>query len=66
MLQEVPGSPLGPDHHMAVEPGHGFVLPVEMFSDTAFIPFTDVGEVWSPVMISSSRKVHVDEPPVQR
>ena len=57
-LHEVPGSPLGPDHQVAVEPGHRIVLPVEMFSDTAFIPFADVGEVWSPVMISSSRKVH--------
>ena len=31
---------------------------VETFSDKAFVPFPDVGEVWSPVMISSSRKVH--------
>ena len=43
--QEVPGSALGPDQHVAIEPGHGFVLPLEMFSDTAFIPFGDVGEV---------------------
>ena len=65
-LHEVPGSALGSGQHVAIEPGHGFVLPVEMFSDTAFIPFGDVGEVWSPVMISSSRKVQVGEPPVKR
>ena len=57
-LQEVPGSPLGPDHHVATEPGHSFVLLFKMFSDKAFVPFPDVGDVWSPVMISSSRKVH--------
>ena len=34
-----------------------FVLPVEMFSDKAFVLFPTVGEVWSPGMISS-RKVH--------
>ena len=65
-LHEAPGSPLGPDHHVATEPGDGFILPVGMFSDKSFVPFPDVGDVWSPVMISSSRKVHVDEPPVQR
>ena len=56
-FHEVPGSPLDPDHHVATEPGHGFVLPIEMFSDKAFVLFPDVGDVWSPVMISSSRKV---------
>ena len=56
-LHEVPGCPLGPDHRVTAEPGHNFVLPVEMFSDKAFGPFPDVGEVWSPVMISS-RKAH--------
>ena len=55
---EVPGSPLGLDHHVAAEPAHSFVLPLEMFSDEAFVPFPDVGEVWSPGMISSSRRVH--------
>ena len=58
LLQEVPGSPLGPYHYLATEPGHSFVLLFEMFSDKAFVPFPDVGDVWSPVMISSSRKVH--------
>ena len=33
-----------------------FVLPVEMFSDKAFVLFPKVGEVWSPGVISS-RKV---------
>ena len=61
-FHEVPGSPLDPDHHVATEPGHGFVLPVEMFSDKAFVLFPDVGDVWSPVMISSSRKVHPRSP----
>ena len=56
-LHEAPGSPLGPDHRVAAEPGHSFVLPIEMFSDKAFVPFPHVGEVWNPVIISS-RKVH--------
>lgn len=34
-----------------------FVLPVEMFSDKAFVLFPKVGEVWSPGVIPS-RKVH--------
>ena len=34
-----------------------FVLPVEVFSDKAFVLFPTVGEVWSPGMFSS-RKVH--------
>ena len=47
------GAPLGswlspgPDHHVAAEPAHSFVLPAEMFSDKAFVLFPDVGEVWS-------------------
>ena len=44
---EVPGSLLGPDHQVSAEPGYSFVLPDEMFSDEAFVPFRDVGEVWS-------------------
>lgn len=36
---EVRGSPLGPDHHVATEPAHSFVLPLEMFSDKALVPF---------------------------
>ena len=55
---EVRGSPLGPDHHVAAEPAHSFVLPLEMFSDKALVPFPDVGEMWSPGMIFSSRRVH--------
>ena len=58
MLHEVPGSSLDPDQHVGAEPAHSFVLPVEMFNDKAFVLFPDVGEVWSPVMVSSSKKVH--------
>ena len=58
MLHEVPGSSLDPDQHVGAEPAHSFVLPVEMFNDKAFVLFPDVDEVWSPVMISSSRKLH--------
>ena len=54
---EVPGSLLPRLPHGA-EPVRSFVLPLEMFSKEAFVPFPDVGEVWSPGMISSSRKVH--------
>ena len=42
LSRRAPGGPrsvLGPDHHVAIEPGHGFVLPVEMFSDKAFVRF---------------------------
>ena len=46
-LQEVPGSPLVPDHHVAREIGNIFVLPVEMFNDKNFVQFPDVGEGWS-------------------
>ena len=44
-LQEVRGSPLVPDHYVSAETGYSFVLSDEMFSDKAFVPFPDVGEV---------------------
>ena len=43
---------------MATEVGNVIVLSVEMFDDTVSFQFPDVGEVWSPVMLSSSRNVH--------
>ena len=46
VLHQVPGSPRAltttwPQNLLS------FVLPAEMFSDKAFVPFPDVGEVWS-------------------
>ena len=46
VLHQVPASPRALTT-MAAEPAHSFVLPAEMFSDKAFVPFPDVGEVWS-------------------
>ena len=42
-LQEVPGSPVHPDHQVGREIGNIFVLPVEMFNDKDFVQFPDVG-----------------------
>ena len=58
-LQEVSGSPLDPDHHVAREIiGNIFVLPVEMFNDKGFVLFHDVSEGWSLMLIYSPRNVH--------